>query len=135
MHVQRFLGRQMKAVVEKRGLSPAGPARQGQTPGTRRRSAKFSSSGSIIFKGSGAGRQPDVCSNSNQFSPQMLRALDALARGKPRKQIAFEMGISEHTLKTYLWKVYQRLNVQNAPQAVAEALERGLIGRSGKASR
>ena len=68
----------------------------------------------------------------DELSPQMLRALRALARGKSRKQIAFEMGISQHTLKTYLWKVYRRLDVQNAPQAVAEALERGLIRCGGK---
>ena len=59
----------------------------------------------------------------------MLRVLGALASGKTRKQIAQEMGISIHTVKIYLWKVYQRLNVQNAPEAVAQALEKGLISR------
>jgi len=125
----------MKAVVEKRELGLAELARQGQMPGPRRRNAKFSSSGPIIFKCRGGDIQPEVYATSSQISPQMLRALSALANGKSRKQIAFEMGISVHTLKTYLWKVYRRLGAQNAPQAVAEALKRGLIGHNGNASR
>lgn len=65
----------------------------------------------------------------SHLSPQMMRTLGALASGKTRKQIALEMGISVHTVKIYLWKVYQRLNAQNAPEAVAQALKKGLITR------
>jgi DNA-binding NarL/FixJ family response regulator len=57
----------------------------------------------------------------------MIQILSGLKRGKTRQQVAHELGISVSTLKTHLWRTYRRLNAQNAVEAVAKALEQGMI--------
>lgn len=61
------------------------------------------------------------------LSPQMLAAISGVAQGKRRSQIADEMGISIHTLKTYLDRAYQRLGARNAPEACAKAANLGIL--------
>lgn len=53
--------------------------------------------------------------------------LQCVARGFKSKEIAFDMGISERTVKAHLTSIYNKLGVDSRSQAVANALERGLI--------
>lgn len=66
------------------------------------------------------------------LSPQMLKALSGMAKGKPRAQIAREMSISPHTLKAYLSTAFMRLGAHNAPEAVAKMAELGLLKAEGE---
>ncbi|GGF98078.1 DNA-binding response regulator [Paenibacillus albidus] len=53
--------------------------------------------------------------------------LQFVARGYKSKEIAFDMGISERTVKAHLTNIYNKLGVDSRSQAVATALERGIL--------
>jgi DNA-binding NarL/FixJ family response regulator len=46
-----------------------------------------------------------------EMSPQQARIIELVVRGMGNKQIAAELGLSESTVKTYLARVFVRLNV------------------------
>jgi DNA-binding NarL/FixJ family response regulator len=48
--------------------------------------------------------------------------LDGLAAGKAYKQIADEMGMSIHTVRTYIRRIYEKLHVHSRTEAVAKYL-------------
>lgn len=50
-----------------------------------------------------------------------------LAKGLANKQIAAELGISEHTVKFHISSIYTKLNATNRTQAVREGLRNGWI--------
>ncbi|MDF2925700.1 MAG: chemotaxis protein CheY [Paenibacillaceae bacterium] len=53
--------------------------------------------------------------------------LQAIARGSRNKEIASDMGISERTVKAYLTNIYNKLGVDTRSEAVAIALDRGIV--------
>ena len=53
--------------------------------------------------------------------------LALLARGLANKQIAVQLGISEHTVKFHVSSIYTKLNATNRTQAVREGLRNGWI--------
>jgi DNA-binding NarL/FixJ family response regulator len=66
-----------------------------------------------------------VISNAETFSspldslsPALLRVLMGVKRGLRNKEIAFELGLSEKTIKAYLGILYRKLGVTNRTQAV-----------------
>lgn len=56
-----------------------------------------------------------------------LFILQAVARGCTSKEIAFDMGISERTVKAHLTNIYSKLKVNSRSEAVAVAIEQGII--------
>lgn len=56
-----------------------------------------------------------------------LFVLQAVARGWTSKEIAFDMGISERTVKAHLTNIYSKLKVEYRSEAVAVAIEQGII--------
>ncbi|MDR6291591.1 DNA-binding NarL/FixJ family response regulator [Inquilinus ginsengisoli] len=63
-----------------------------------------------------------------EFTPQQLRVVLLLAEGKLSKQIAFEMSITEATVKAHLSHVFRKLGVQSRTQAVIAIRQLGLFG-------
>lgn len=61
------------------------------------------------------------------ISERELVVLQAVARGCTSKEIAFDMNISERTVKAHLTNIYSKLNVNSRSEAVAVAIERGII--------
>lgn len=55
------------------------------------------------------------------------QVLDLIAEGKSNKQIAYEMGVSEATVKLHINALLRSLNVNNRTQAVITAQKMGLI--------
>lgn len=53
--------------------------------------------------------------------------LQLVARGYKSKEIAFDMGVTERTVKAHLTSIYTKLGVESRSQAVAIAMERGII--------
>ncbi|MCL6601245.1 MAG: response regulator transcription factor [Paenibacillus sp.] len=53
--------------------------------------------------------------------------LQFVARGYKSKEIAFDMGVTERTVKAHLTSIYSKLGVESRSQAVATAMERGII--------
>lgn len=58
-----------------------------------------------------------------------LFVLQAIAKGYRSKEIAFDMGIAERTVKAHLTNIYNKLGVDSRSEAVAVSIERGLIHR------
>jgi NarL family two-component system response regulator YdfI len=69
--------------------------------------------------------------SSNSFNTLItereLFILQAIARGCTSKEIAFDMGISERTVKAHLTNIYSKLKVESRSEAVAVAIEQGII--------
>ncbi|WP_430539974.1 response regulator [Neobacillus drentensis] len=56
-----------------------------------------------------------------------LFIIQAAAKGYRNKDIAFDMGIAERTVKAHLTNIYNKLGVNTRTEAVAVSLEQGLI--------
>ncbi len=56
-----------------------------------------------------------------------VEILGMLSRGLANKQIAVQLGISEHTVKFHVSSIYTKLNVSNRTEAVREGLRNGWI--------
>jgi DNA-binding NarL/FixJ family response regulator len=55
--------------------------------------------------------------------------LAELARGRANKAIAFELGVSERTVKTHVSNILGKLGFTDRTQAAVYAVEHGLVGR------
>jgi len=51
--------------------------------------------------------------NIDQLSPRELQVAERAAQGESNKQIADRLGLSEHTVKNYLFHVFEKLGVSN----------------------
>jgi DNA-binding NarL/FixJ family response regulator len=58
------------------------------------------------------------------LSARQREILDLLAAGQPYKIIADKMGVSIHTVRSYIRRTYQKLQVHTRTEAVAKYLDR-----------
>lgn len=61
-----------------------------------------------------------LISRLQSLTPQQLRVLKMLRRGLLNKQIAFELGVGETTVKAHVSEILRKLNVTSRTQAVIE---------------
>jgi DNA-binding NarL/FixJ family response regulator len=59
---------------------------------------------------------------SAELSPRERSVLDGLAKGLTYKQIADQLGVSIHTVRNYIRRVYEKLHVCTRTEAVAKFL-------------
>lgn len=78
---------------------------------------------SNILFGSKNERNQSNNSISNTITERELFVLQAVTRGCTSKEIAFDMGISERTVKAHLTNIYSKLKVDSRSEAVAVAIE------------
>jgi DNA-binding NarL/FixJ family response regulator len=52
------------------------------------------------------------------LTPQQIRVLMMLSQGLLNKQIAYELGVSEATVKAHVSAIFQKLGVESRTQAV-----------------
>ncbi|MEH7495553.1 response regulator transcription factor [Neobacillus niacini] len=64
---------------------------------------------------------------ATKLTEKELFILQATAKGYRNKDIAFDMGIAERTVKAHLTNIYNKLGVNSRTEAVAVALESGII--------
>ena len=60
----------------------------------------------------------DLIKRLQSLTPQQTRVLGMLANGLLNKQIAYELGVSEATIKAHVSAILQKLGVDNRTQAV-----------------
>lgn len=58
-----------------------------------------------------------------------LEVLDLVAKGLVKKEIAGQLGIGETTVVSHVKNIYEKLETTNAPAAVAQAYQKGLLPR------
>jgi DNA-binding NarL/FixJ family response regulator len=67
--------------------------------------------------------QPSATADET-LSERERQVLDLLSRGHPEKQIAERLNISQHTVHTYIRRIYEKLSVHSHAQAVAKYAEK-----------
>ncbi|PYI53360.1 response regulator [Paenibacillus flagellatus] len=80
-----------------------------------------------VFAAKGQPPAPASRSEKTVLSEKEMIVLQAIARGSRSKEIAFDMGISERTVKAYLTAIYNKLGVDSRSEAVAVSIERGIL--------
>ncbi len=65
-----------------------------------------------------------------ELTPQQQRIMRLICRGKPNKQIAYELSLAEATVKAHITALLRRLGVRNRTQAVV-LVEGALASQSG----
>ncbi|MAN78733.1 MAG: DNA-binding response regulator [Rhizobiales bacterium] len=75
----------------------------------------------------GQDEQTEVLARLTTLTPQQIRVLMMLSDGLMNKQIAYELSISEATVKAHVSAILQKLNVDSRTQAViaASKIEQG----------
>lgn len=63
----------------------------------------------------------DAAARLRELTPQQFRVLQMLGAGLLNKQIAFELGVSEATVKAHMTGILRKLGVHNRTQAVLMA--------------
>jgi two-component system nitrate/nitrite response regulator NarL len=66
---------------------------------------------------------------TSPLTPRETEILSLVADGRAKKEIADQLGISPHTVVAHVTHIYDKLNVQNAPAAVAKAFGLGILPR------
>lgn len=66
----------------------------------------------------------------SELTPQQFRVLQMVTRGRLNKQIAYDLGVSETTIKTHMTAILRKLGVNNRTQAVLLAYELDLQSKS-----
>ncbi|MGI9407744.1 MAG: response regulator [Hyphomicrobiaceae bacterium] len=66
----------------------------------------------------GDGSTDDIVAQVSKLTPQQLRVLVMLGEGLLNKQIAYELGVSEATVKAHVSAILQKLGVDSRTQAV-----------------
>ena len=61
------------------------------------------------------------------LSPRQIDVIRLISKGKSNKQIAYELGLTEGTVKLHVTAILKLLNVYNRTGAVVEATKLGLI--------
>ncbi len=62
----------------------------------------------------------DLISRLSELTPQQMRVLHLIRQGKLNKQIAYELGVSETTVKAHVSEVLHKMNVSSRTQVVIE---------------
>jgi DNA-binding NarL/FixJ family response regulator len=76
---------------------------------------------------SGDGTRPSADDGNPPLTPREQEILMLLGEGLVNKEIGVRLGISEHTVKTHLTAIYEKLEASNRAEAVATGLRRGLV--------
>lgn len=76
-------------------------------------------------RGSGTGGTRET--RTVPLADRQMDVLKALAEGLTNKEIARRLGIAEITVKVHLQSIYRKLGVSNRTEALAAALNRGLV--------
>ena len=63
----------------------------------------------------------------DSLSQREMEILSLLGEGKLKKEIAQQLNISASTVATYIRRIYEKLNVQNAPAAINQAYRAGIL--------
>ena len=73
------------------------------------------------------GQFEELTPTDNKLSKRQKQLIVMLDRGLSNREIAEELGISEHTVKVHLWRLFRRLNVKSRSQASHLARTAGLL--------
>ena len=62
-----------------------------------------------------------------ELTPTETRILNAIVAGKANKEIAYDLNVTENTVKTHVKNVFEKLGVSDRTSAATLAIKRGLV--------
>lgn len=62
-----------------------------------------------------------------ELTPSEQKILRMIVSGKSNKEIAFDLNVSENTVKTHVKNIFDKLNVSDRTSAATSAIKRGLV--------
>jgi len=68
--------------------------------------------------------------SEKRLTPRQIDVIRGIAKGLPNKLIAYELGLTEGTVKVHMTVILKTLGVTNRTAAVIEAVKRGYISKS-----
>ena len=71
-----------------------------------------------VARAQSAPEDMDLAARLASLTPQQFRVLTMVCEGLLNKQIAYELGVSEATVKAHVTAIFRKLGVQNRTQAV-----------------
>jgi len=74
--------------------------------------------------------QTDQKSKVKKLTPRQIDVLRGIAKGLPNKLIAYELGLTEGTVKVHITVILKSLGVSNRTGAVMEAVKKGYITKA-----
>jgi DNA-binding NarL/FixJ family response regulator len=74
------------------------------------------------------GQFEELAPTDSKLSKRQKQLIVMLDRGLSNREIADELGISEHTVKVHLWRLFRRLGVKSRTQTIHYARTHGLLG-------
>jgi DNA-binding NarL/FixJ family response regulator len=69
----------------------------------------------------------ELSPSDNKLSKRQKQLIVMLDRGLSNREIADELGISEHTVKVHLWRLFRRLGVKSRTQTIHYARTHGML--------
>ncbi len=63
----------------------------------------------------------------DDLTPREIEVLKLIAAGRPNKEIARELGISEKTVKNHINNIFSKLHLYDRTQAMLYAIRKGLV--------
>jgi two-component system nitrate/nitrite response regulator NarL len=72
-------------------------------------------------------RLGEAASDTTPLSKREREILQRVADGATTKQVATDLGISPHTVKTHLERIFEKLGANDRAQAVAIAIRTGIV--------
>ena len=70
---------------------------------------------------------PDTAQAEVHVTEREVAVLQLLARGESNKEIAAQLSISDHTVKSHVANILDKLEARDRTEAVTKAIQRGLI--------
>ncbi|MSQ56607.1 MAG: response regulator transcription factor [Limnohabitans sp.] len=80
-----------------------------------------------ILKMEGDDDEVKIAIGEVKLSKRQKQLILMLDRGLSNRDVATELGISEHTVKVHLWRLFRRLGVKSRTQTLHFARSRGLL--------
>ena len=71
--------------------------------------------------------RPELDASDQILTPREIEVLGMIAEGLGNKEIAFRLGISDHTVKFHISSIFGKLGAANRAEAVALGIQQGLI--------
>lgn len=75
----------------------------------------------------GAGQGHTTTAAGIELTDREQEVLEAVARGERSKEIAYDLGITERTVKAHLSSIYNKFGVDSRAAAIAVAAQRGIL--------
>lgn len=72
----------------------------------------------------------ETAANKKRLTPRQIEVVRAIARGLSNKMIAYELGLTEGTVKVHVTVILKVLGVTNRVAAVMEAVKQGYVSKN-----